>query len=189
MDTFEGGTVTTLQSLPCWVYTIQYILWIVYDVEIYITVVDCDLTVAVIHMSLRHRFTHYTTGQYFWLYMPLTMFEVAKLLTAYVNRLLSQVLTYRPKEIRLSTILCQLETLDIHVMLQKDNDKCCLWTGRPLREDFWGEVFVVQFSMFWYLNVLTSHCVDLWWYPSHVISSRKGAFNQQERWTNYLWWF
>ena len=105
MDTFEGRTVTAIQSLPCWVYTIQYILWIVYDVEIYKTVTDCDLTVAVIHMSLRHRFTHYTAGRYFWLYITLTMSEVEKLLTAYINRLLSQVLTYQPEEIRLSTIL------------------------------------------------------------------------------------
>ena len=29
----------------------------------------------------------------------------------------------------------------------------------------------------------------LWWYPSCVTSSREGALNQQERWTNYLWWF
>ena len=88
MDTFEEGTVTTIQSLPYWAYTIQYILWIVYDIEIYITVVDCDLTVAIVHMSLRYRFTYYSAGQYFWLYMTLTMSEVAKLLTAHVNRIL-----------------------------------------------------------------------------------------------------
>ena len=86
-------------------YTIQYILWIVYDVEIYVTVIDCDLTVAVVHISLRHRFTHHTVGQYFWLYMTLTMSEVARLLTIYVNKLLSQVLTYQHSELRLPTIL------------------------------------------------------------------------------------
>ena len=105
MDTFEERTVTAIQSLPYWVYTIQYILWIVYDIEIYIYVVDCELTVAVVHISLRHRFTHYTAGQYFWLYMTFTMSEVVKLVTAYVNRLLVKVLTYRPSETRLSTIL------------------------------------------------------------------------------------
>ena len=38
MDTFEERTVTAIQSLPYWVYTIQYILWLVYDIEIYIDV-------------------------------------------------------------------------------------------------------------------------------------------------------
>ena len=64
-----------------------------------------ELTVAIVHMSLRHRFTHYTAGQYFWLYMTLTMSEVVKLLTAHVSRLLVQVLIYRPSKIRLSTVL------------------------------------------------------------------------------------
>ena len=85
VDAFEERPVTATQGLPYWVYTIQYILWIVYDIEIYIDVVDCELTAAVVHMSLRHRFTYYTVGQYFWLYMTLTMSEVAKLLTAHVN--------------------------------------------------------------------------------------------------------
>ena len=40
MDTFKERPVTAIQGLPYWVYTIQYILWIVYDVEIYIDVVD-----------------------------------------------------------------------------------------------------------------------------------------------------
>ena len=37
--------------------------------------------------------------------MILTMSEVVKLLTVHVNKLLVQVLTYRPSKIRLSTIL------------------------------------------------------------------------------------
>ena len=58
-----------------------------------------------------------------------------------------------------------------------------------LTEDFGDGWSWFGFQCFWYLNVLTSRCVDLWWYPSHVTGSREGAFNQQERWTNYLWWF
>ena len=65
MDTFEERPVTAIQGLPYWVYPIQYILWIVYDIEIYIDVVDCELTTAVVHMALRYMFTHYTVGQYF----------------------------------------------------------------------------------------------------------------------------
>ena len=101
----DESTVTAIQSLPYWTSTIQYLLWIVYDVELYIDVIDCELTIAVIHMSVRHRFTYYTAGQYFWLYMTLTMSEVATLLTIHVNRLLAQVLTYRHIEIRMSTLL------------------------------------------------------------------------------------
>ena len=45
-------------------------------------------------------------------------------------------------------------------------------------EGFWERCLLSGFQCFWYLNVLTSHCVDLQWYPSHVTSSREGAFNQ-----------
>ena len=37
------------------------------------------------------------------------------------------------------------------------------------------------FNVFGIFNVLTSRCVDLQWYPSHVTGSREGAFNQWER--------
>ena len=29
----------------------------------------------------------------------------------------------------------------------------------------------------------------LWCFPSHGTGPREGPFNQQERWTNYWWWF
>ena len=46
---------------------------------------------------------------------------------------------------------------------------------------YWERCLLSSFQCFWYLNVLTSHCIDLRWYPSHVTSSREGAFNQWER--------
>ena len=39
-------------------------------------------------------------------------------------------------------------------------------------------------------NVLcTSHCVVFIMFPPHGTGPWEGAFNQQERWTNYWWWF
>ena len=45
MDDSENTPPMALQSLLYWVYTIQYILWIVHDIKIYVYVMDCELTV------------------------------------------------------------------------------------------------------------------------------------------------
>ena len=68
MDVTKDENITALQSLPHWVYNIQYLLWIVHDIELYVDVIDCELAVAIIHVTLRYHFTHVTAGWYFGLY-------------------------------------------------------------------------------------------------------------------------
>ena len=46
-------------------YNIQYLLWIVHDIELYVDIIDCELAVAITYVTLRHRFTHVTAGWYF----------------------------------------------------------------------------------------------------------------------------
>ena len=46
-----------------------------------------------------------------------------------------------------------------------------------------------RLSPFGRLASLEAMHLFLWWYPSHGTGSREGAFNQQERLTNHLWWF
>ena len=86
-------------------YIIQYLLWIVHDIELYVDVIDCELTVAIIHSSPRHHFTHITSGRYFRLFTTLTISKVAKVLLWYINFLLLKITSYWPVEIWLATIL------------------------------------------------------------------------------------
>ena len=48
MDVSKDKNITAIQSLPHWVYNIQYLLWIVHDIELYMDVTDCELTVATV---------------------------------------------------------------------------------------------------------------------------------------------
>ena len=63
---------------------------------------------------------------------------------------------------------------------------------------------ISSINLYWYLfsslllnwpmleicNVLcTSHCVVFIMFPPHGTGPWEGAFNQQERWNNYWWWF
>ena len=50
MDVQNDKNITAIQSLPHWVYIIQYLLWIVHDIELYVDVIDCELTIAIVHL-------------------------------------------------------------------------------------------------------------------------------------------
>ena len=99
MDVKKDENITALQSLPHWVYNIQYLLWTVHDLELYVDVIDCELAVAIIHVTLRHHFINVTAEQYFWLYTTLTVSEVATVLLWHINSLLIKVTAYWPVEI------------------------------------------------------------------------------------------
>ena len=85
IDVQDDENITAIQSLSHWVYIIQYLLWIVHGIELYVDVIDCELTVAIVHLSLRHHFAHVTSGRYFWLYTTLTVSEVTKVLLWHIN--------------------------------------------------------------------------------------------------------
>ena len=92
MDVQNNKNITAIQSLPHWVNIIQHLLWIVHDIELYVDIIDSELTVAIVHVTLRHCFTHITSGRYFWLYTTLTVSEVAKVLLWHINSLLLKLL-------------------------------------------------------------------------------------------------
>ena len=98
------------------------------DIELYVDIIDCELTIAIEHLSLRHHFTHVTSGRYFWLYTTLTVSEVAKVLLWHINSLLLTITSYWLVEIWLATSLgsfpkevtvihCQLCTLRLFICI------------------------------------------------------------------------
>ena len=63
MDVQNDENIPAIQSLPHWVYIIQYLLWIVHELELYVDIIDCELTIAIVHLTIRHHFTHVTSGR------------------------------------------------------------------------------------------------------------------------------
>ena len=60
---------------------------------------------------------------------------------------------------------------------------------RNVREDFPEIVFCWTGAMWSVMFCVLLIVLYLWCFPSHRTGPWEGAFNQQERWINYWWWF
>ena len=52
MEVQDNQDITAIQILHHWVYVIQYLLWVVHDIELYVNLIDYELTVVNIHLTL-----------------------------------------------------------------------------------------------------------------------------------------